>query len=186
MYGLTSQVANLKKRVEQYHEILENTKRYREAWKESLKDTIIEELSKHIEAIGLKATTSTKGDFENLEAIVISLGDERSGMYQKVNDEVKKHLIKHNGSLIYQQLFNGKIIVLINFPFIEGYGEPRPPKTVGIYRPEELTTPFFCRHLEEFVMEVSNWEDYDDDEPTSPSRIGFQLNFGQDGTVEDS
>ena len=68
---------------------------------------------------------------------------------------------------------------MINYPYIEGYGEPRPPKSLAIYRPEELKEPFFLRHLEEFITEIFNWEDYDDDnngaEPNQ--RIGFRLNF---------
>jgi len=81
------------------------------------------------------------------------------------------------------QLFNGKVIVIINYPFIEGYGQPQPPKTVAIYRPEELKEPFFVRHLEEFITEVYNWEDYDDDEKPGAERnqkIGFKLNFEKD------
>ena len=79
-------------------------------------------------------------------------------------------------------LFNGKIIVLINYPFIENYGQPQPPKTIAIYRPEELKEPYFIRHMEEFLQEITKWEDYDDDEPTK--RIGFQLNFGQEEMSE--
>ena len=83
-----------------------------------------------------------RSDLENLEAIVISLGNVRSGMYQKLSGDIKRHLIKHNGSLVYQQLFNGKVIVMIQFPYIENYGQPKPPKTIAIYRPEELKDPF--------------------------------------------
>ncbi len=93
-------------------------------------------------------------------------------MYQKVNEHINRDLIKFNGALIYQQLFNGKIVVVINYPQIEDYSQPKPPKTIAIYRPEELKEPFLIRHLEEFVQEITNWEDYDDDEPMQ--RIGFQ------------
>ena len=73
-------------------------------------------------------------------------------------------------------------MVLIQYPHIEGYGEPRPPKTIAIYRPEELKDPYFIRHVEEFLQEITLWEDYDDEEPYQ--RIGFQLNFGQQGGEE--
>jgi len=180
MYGLSSQVSNLKKRVEHYKDILSNTELYRAAWTDGLREEIIKELTENVNAIDLPATTELQGDMENLQAIVLSLGDQQSGMYHKLGGDLKKHMIKHNGSLIYQQLFNGKIIVLINFPSIENYGEPRPPKTVGIYRPEELTPPFFVRHLEVFVTEVTNWEDYDDDEPSNNTRIGFDYSLKKD------
>ncbi|MBK9017099.1 MAG: hypothetical protein IPM82_25265 [Saprospiraceae bacterium] len=76
--------------------------------------------------------------WKNLEAVVLSLGTVKSGMYQKIEQGIEMPLVKQSGSLIYQQLFNGKVIVLIQYPFIENYGEPRPPKTIAIYRPEEL------------------------------------------------
>jgi len=173
---MDAQLYNLQRKVAQYKEILENTKNYRQLWKEKLREEIVAQLSNMIEATELGAKVEVRSDIENLEAIIVTLGQSRSGLFQKVADDIQRHMIKQNGALIYQQLFNGKIIVLINYPYIENYGNPRPPKTVAIYRPEELKEAFFIRHLEEFVTEISNWEDFDDDEPIK--RIGFEFNFG--------
>ncbi len=167
---------NLNRRISHYKEILSNTETYRKAWQEQLKDEIVRFLNEVNQQFELNARIDIRTDLENLEAVVFSLGASKSGMYQRVDHGVDVHLIKHNGSLIYQQLFNGKVIVIIQYPFIENYGQPRPPKTVAIYRPEELKEPFFVRHLEEFIQEITEWEDYDDDEPNK--RIGFDLNFG--------
>lgn len=175
---MDSQLLNLTRKAAQYREVLQNTENYRKDWNESLKQMITTQLETLRDALELQATVECKSEMENLEAIVFSLGETQSGMYQKVNEDIRRHLIKHNGSLIYQQLFNGKIIVLINYPFIEGYGKPAPPKTIAIYRPEELREPFFYRHLEEFMNEITRWEDYDDDEPQPHQRIGFDMNFG--------
>jgi hypothetical protein len=171
-----TELFNLKQKIAQYKNVLQNTQNYRAVWKESLRDEIVGKLKGLVESTSLEAKIDVRSEMENLEAIVLSLGEAKSGMFQKVNEEVQRHLIKHNGALIYQQLFNGKVIVLINYPFIENYGQPRPPKTVAIYRPEELKEPYFVRHMEEFIQEVTNWEDFDDDEPNK--RIGFELNFG--------
>lgn len=166
---------NLQKRVKKYNEILQNTRTYRQEWKDDLKKMIKDTLQEIIDNTDLEAEINLKEHLENLEAIELSLGHVKSGLYEEINTKIKKHLIKHNGSLIYQQLFNGKIIVLIYFPAIEGYGEPRPPKTIAIYRPEEIKPAFILRHMEEFIKDVSDWEDYDDDEPSK--KIGFKLNF---------
>ena len=176
---------NLQKKVANYMEVLDNTRLYRETWKNNLKDFIVNQLRSISESVGLKATVDIKTDLENLEAIVFSLGTVQSGMYQSVNDSIKRHMIKHNGSLIYQQLFNGKVVVIINYPFIENYGEPFPPKTIGIYRPEELKEPFFVRHLEEFITEIYHWEDYDDERPGAEpnQKIGFRLNFEKESPL---
>jgi len=176
------ELANLKRKVGQYKEVLGNTRAYREVWKTSLKDGIINRLKELSDASGLDAEVEVKSTVENLEAIVLSLGEAKSGIWENVNENIKRHLIKHNGSLIYQQLFNGKIIVIINRPVIEGYGQPAPPRTIAIYRPEEIKEPFMLRHVEEFVKELVNWEDYDDDEPAGQGqqKIGYNLNFMQE------
>jgi hypothetical protein len=136
----------------------------------------VSSLAKICQDVGLDAKTDVRSEMENLEAVVLTLGDVKSGLFQVIAPDLQRDLVKHNGSLVYQQLFNGKIIVLINYPFIESYGQPRPPKTISIYRPEELHPPFFIRHIEEMLQEISAWEDYDDDEPTA--RIGFNVNIG--------
>jgi len=176
-------INNLKRKAAQYKEIVGNTRAYREAWQKGLKDSIVDRLTELTKAVELDAEIEVKSTIENLEAIVLSLGEVKSGIWENVNDNVKRHLIKHNGSLIYQQLFNGKIVVMINLPMIEGYGQPSPPKTIAIYRPEEIKQPFILRHVEDFVREITNWEDYDDDKPTDQQKIGYHLNFmtGEDG-----
>ncbi len=172
-------LSNLKRRVAHYQEVLNNTKNYRAAWKNGLRQQIVSQLEEMVATTDLEGTVELKESLENMEAVVLNLGQEKSGIYEKVNPDLQRHLIKHNGSLVYQQLFNGKIIVMITFPVIEGYGQPQPPKTIAIYRPEEIKPPFLVRHMEDFIKEVTNWEDYDDDEPGNQphQQIGFKLNF---------
>ena len=165
---------NLERKVAEYKSVIANTNDYRRIWQESLRGFIVFQLNNIIQATGLPAQVRTAAQMANLEAVVLSLGDVQSGLSQPIGNKAK-HLIKHNGSLIYQQLFNGKVICLIQYPVIENIGEPKPPKTVGIYRPEELKEAFFIRHVETFIKEVTDWEDYDDDEPHQ--KIGFRLNF---------
>lgn len=178
-----SELTNLKRKVDQYKQIVANSRTYRSVWKESLKDVITSQLENIIKEVGLEtATIECRCEVENLEAIVLSLGTVKSGIYTDIGNDIKRHLIKQNGSLVYQQLFNGKVIVMINYPYIENYGQPHPPKTIAIYRPEELKSPFIIRHFEDFVRDITDWEDYDDDEPNK--RIGFKFNFDQPATMD--
>ncbi|MDO8367616.1 MAG: hypothetical protein Q7T20_12515 [Saprospiraceae bacterium] len=171
-------ILNLQRKVGHYKEVLQNTKKYREAWKKGLKKSIVAHLRSLTEAGGLSATIQEVEDIQNLEAVELTLGTSESGLGESVGNDLRRDLIKQNGSLVYQQLFNGKILVLIKFPYIEKYGQPQPPKTLAIYRPEELKEPYFQRHVETFVTDVSAWEDYDDDVVLEPNqRIGFKMNF---------
>jgi len=161
-------------KVQRYQGVLANTKSYRERWVSSLKAQIISELENMVKVTGLKGTVEATDKIKHLEYIILSLGSEESGIAEVVNDNLHKPLIKTNGSLIYQQLYNGKIQVMIGYPFIEGFGEPRPPKIISIYRPEEIKTPFILRHMEEFIKEITQWEDFDDDDHVA-AKIGYQV-----------
>jgi hypothetical protein len=172
---------NLRRKVSRYQEVLQNTQRYRETWTSELKQTIQEQLKSLTDASGLPANVEVRSDIQNLEAVTLTLGSSASGLAEPVGGGLRRDLIKQGGSLVYQQLFNGKILVLINFPYIEKYGQPQPPKTIAIYRPEELKEPYFLRHIETFVSDITAWEDYDDDVVSEPNqRIGFKLNFQEE------
>ncbi len=169
--------SSLRSKVDRYKEILQNTLQYREAWHKSLKKELAAKLKEFAEAAGLTFTIEARDEIQNLGAIVLNLGSEASGLREPVGNGLHRDLIKQNGSLVYQQLFNGKILVLINIPHVEKYGEPQPPKTLAIYRPAELKEAYILQHLETFVSDITVWEDYDDDLPEPNQRIGFKLNF---------
>ena len=161
-------------KVQRYQTVLANTKTYRERWGKQLKALIVSELENMLKVTGLQGTIETSDKVKHLEYVILSLGSEESGISEIINEKVDKPLIKQNGTLIYQQLFNGKIQVMITYPFIEGFGEPRPPKIISIYRPEEVKTPFIVRHMEDFIKEITQWEDYDDDDQVA-AKIGFNV-----------
>lgn len=171
-------LTTLKNRVDGYKEILENTKNFRQDWKETLKPMIIDTLEQVVKETNLSADIVIKDQVENLEAIVLDLGRTHSGMKEKVEDtDIKKTIIKTQGAVVYQQLFNGKVMVMFVYPYIDGYGEPRPPRNLEILRPHELKQEYIIRHMEEFVKEITQWEDYDDDVPAK-SAIGFTNPIG--------
>lgn len=172
---------NLKKKASRYRQILDNTVNYRKAWKDGLKEMIEKQLKEIIQEAQLQATVELKEDLNNLSAIVLNLGTGFSGITEDTG-QVERPFLKSNGMLIYQQLFNGKIMVSMTHPLIEGLGKPSAPKQIEILRPEELKPPFIVRHTEEFLKEIIEWEDYDDDMPQSQP-IGFQTGF-QRGVIQ--
>lgn len=175
---MDDELLKIKQKVKKYQEILENTLQYRKDWDEYLKELIITTLEHISEETGLKASVEVQDNIENMELVIFNLGRSTSGISEKVDEKLKKPMLKSNGALIFQQLFNGKILVLVSVPHIEGYGDPRPPRTIEILRPDELKKPFIYRHTEIFLKDVIEWEDYDDDAPQekrSFSQIGFNM-----------
>lgn len=166
---------NLKNKVKNYDSVIQNTTIYRQNWADSLREQITADLEAICSEAGIAHEIIHNKQYKNLEAILLSLGTGKSGIAETVKPDIETHLIRHNGSLLYQQIFNGKILVQIHYPSIDKYMEPRPPKTIAIYRPEEIKTPFILRHIETLITEITAWEDYDDEETVMPARIGFNI-----------
>ncbi len=164
-------------RAGEYKKVLKNTQEYRKKWNKKMKPLILKTLKEINEKTGLEAKIEEHNQIENLAAITYDLGKTASGISENLEEtNIKRAMIKSNGSLIYQQLFNGKVMVMTVAPFIEGYGEPKPAVPMEILRPEELTELFIIRHVETFLKEITQWEDYDDDEPSTKNAfnpIGF-------------
>ena len=98
------ELSNLKRKVDQYKDILNNTENYRKAWQTELKGMIINLLQKIAAEVELTVKVEERAPMENLEAVVLSLGTVKSGMYQKIEQGIEVPLVKQSGSLIYQQL----------------------------------------------------------------------------------
>jgi hypothetical protein len=164
--------AKLKKKVNLLKNVMGNTDEYRGVWEKSHKEMIINTLQKLIDETGIHGEVAINDRFEGLEAISLALETRNSGIFERITDTTKRALIRNGGVLTYHQLFNGKIGILIGYPYIEGIGQPKVPKTVEIVRPEELKEINILRQVELFVDEVTEWEDFDDDKQ-SAQKIGF-------------
>ena len=166
-------IALLREKVNAYKQVLENTLNYRKEWKDKTRQMIKNTLQTISEQTGLKASVTEKNNIENLEAVILDLGRSSSGIAESFeNTEVKRLMVKSNGSLIYQQLFNGKIMVMMAGPHIEGYGEPKSPKSLQIIRPDEVTEQIIFRHVKDLLDDITEWEDYDDEDPKT--KVPFQ------------
>jgi len=167
----------IKERAKKYTNILQQVLAYRETWDESLKDFIQGQSNSILEHTGLSAQIEVEERFENLESITISLGKAVSGIAENVDDLTKRTIIKDKGSLVYSQLFNGKVQAWMTYPVIEGLMQPKPPKMLGIYGPPEFNEALILGNFDSFFKELIDWENYDDDQPGQEpmNRIGFGL-----------
>lgn len=169
----------LRERAEKYREMLEQVETFRETWDKKLKKRLVKEIKEIIKETELNADITQEENIKGLENISVRLGTRQSGIFQRLHEKTKKPFFKDFGTLVYSQLFNGKIQVWMTYPFIEGLMEPRPPKLIGIYAPPEFDDKLVLTHFESFFKDLIEWEDYDDDDPASPkpNAIGFGANM---------
>ena len=138
-------LGSLPAKVEQYKGLLNNTIEYRKKWPKVLKPMIIKSLEQIKDETGLGGTVEIKDQVQNLESVVYNLGRSSSGLYENIEDsDIKRNMIKSNGALIYQQLFNGKVINTA-----DGYTSPTPRHADSRCMqppppPTAATTPALC------------------------------------------
>lgn len=165
-------------KAEDYNKVLANTISYRKDWNNGLKKLITDTLKTILKKTKINGEIVDNDQIVNLASIVLDLGRSSSGIEETVeNTDIKRTMIKSNGQLVYQQLFNGKVMVMMALPHVEGYGDPKPPVPMEILRPYEVSQESIVRNVESFLTEITRWEDYDDDkveqkQPFNP--IGFQ------------
>ncbi|HND75308.1 MAG TPA: hypothetical protein PKW10_12750, partial [Saprospiraceae bacterium] len=61
-------VDNLLNKVHNYNAVFENTQKYRNVWRDSLKNQIISDVTEICKAVGLKIEIEATNQFSNLEA----------------------------------------------------------------------------------------------------------------------
>lgn len=180
-------IESLSSKITKYKQVLENTHSFRKAWHDEIKPMLIKVLQEILDEAQLpKASLIERNNVENLESVILDLGRTSSGITENMEDTgVRRTMIKSNGSLIYQQLFNGKIMVMVVSPYIEGYGQPKPPAALEILRPDELKPPFIVRHMEALLRDITDWEDYDDDQPYKSGQGFTPIGFNQQPMSEE-
>lgn len=166
----------IKDRASRYTEILDQVVAYRDVWGKSLKKQIHDTAEEILKHTGISAQIEVEERFENLESITVSLGKAISGIAENVDGINKRTIIKDKGSLIFSQLFNGKVQAWMTYPLIEGLMQPKQPKMIGIYAPPEFNDQLILSNFDQFFKELIDWENYDDDQPGQQiNRIGFGM-----------
>ena len=164
----------IKQRAEKYRKMLQQVVDFRSVWEEQLKEFIKTNAEAVLKHTDTDAKIEIEEKFEHLESVTISLGKSISGIAENIDKNTKRNIVKDNGSLIYSQLFNGKVQVWLTYPLIEGLMQPKEPKMIGIYAPPEFNEGLILSNFDDFFKELIDWENYDDDKPgQAVTRIGF-------------
>ena len=168
------QLALLQAKARQYRDALQNTARFRLIWQEGVQKNLVTWLKELAQNCNLTVEIEERMEVEGLESVIFSLGLVPSGLKEILEGNNRRDLMRQNGSLIYQQLFNGRVMALINLPYIEKYGQPQEPRSVAIFSPDEITEDKVANHVAEFLTDLTMWESYDDDSMQPATRIGFK------------
>lgn len=143
----------------------------RTSWTTTTKNLIITTLTKIIDHYQLNCKVESVDLYKNYEAVNLTFGHFRSGIVKEKEHETR-HFKKFGGALSFSQSCNGKIDVIILFPFIEQItGKTDADKKVLEQVPAtEINEPFIFKQVSRFLDELVTWED----EPKIPT-VGYKF-----------
>lgn len=161
--------SNLEESYQQYQAAQQAIVERQTAWQSEVKDFIKDTLQALQEEHNIAGKIKEEDKITNIEAIYLDMGQSTTEI--KVTDaEEPKQVKRSEGSLMYSQLYNGKISVWIRYPKIKKLMKRKAPKIIEVYEPKDLSTADITEHLQLFFQELTDWMNQD---KTQTRPIGF-------------
>ena len=160
----------IKSLMQGYGEELANIEARRNQWINRTRDEIYKTLGniKNLAKIEDLVTQKVVGD-NNSEAVNIGFPDRHSGIVYRIGGEISV-AVKYGGYLSFSQIYNGKIVVFIEYPYVEKYVGKTEHKLLSVHEPSDFTEDLVFSYFENFIKEMILWESRD----INP--IGFKIN----------
>jgi hypothetical protein len=148
---------DLRERVEHYRHGQSQVEENRNLWTQVTKPQLVNTLNQFITHYELTCKVQEVNTYRNYEAVNLTFGNSRSGIVKEKENETK-YFNKFGGALSFSQSCNGRIDVIILFPFIEEITDKTDKKVIVQVPPAEIDEPFIYRQISRFLNEVMKWE----------------------------
>jgi hypothetical protein len=153
--------------VDKYKDSIKKVNERREIWTKETKSKIFETLTKVKDAFEQDWQVQRLEHTQNCQTINICFNSIHSGIVDINTDVVTskekatKAYIKHGGYLAFCQTYNGKIKVIVGFPYIDEWIAPMDPKVIDTIEPEKLTEELISKYVVIFIENMTDWEGKD-------------------------
>ena len=151
---MKSKIQDLRTKMDKYYNNRFELENRRQQWRDNTKELIYNTLIEINEQfVNLVWHVSKNETSTNLESVYWSMRNFYSGI---IIDN--KHIVVRPGYLNFAQLVNGKIIVLISYPYIDENIRPEiKPKVLGEYLPSEIKEELIIDMAGKFLDEINDW-----------------------------
>jgi len=162
---------NLADSVVRYKNESEKKKQKRALWNDSVKQLLIDTISKIVSTHAIGWSMELMGSSTNVEGVTLTFGDIIIGVEPTVNETTTenaavkventevKYYTKHEGTLAFTQAYNGDIFIIIVYPTIEEIINPRDTQKLEMrIDPSRITSEFIEQQVANFLDEIVKWE----------------------------
>jgi len=158
---------SIKTAFDKYIDIVRKVNVRREFWTNETKIKIIDSLTLVKDSFNFDWQVQSLEQSRNYQTINICFNSKRSGIADIKIDEFTnkekgyKAYTKHDGYLAFCQSYNGKINLIIGFPFIDELISQMVAKVIDTIVPENLTEELISKYVITFLDTMIEWEGKD-------------------------
>lgn len=146
----------IKTALEEYCHVIEAVKQRQNDWNTSTKAEIVRVLSSISDDLKpLKVVED--GSPRNFDTVCLGFPPSRTNIVLRQGAGAKG-LTRFGGYLSYSQVFNGKILVGISYPYVEDLQDATPNKGLALLDPSEITEEMILEHVDTFLREITEAE----------------------------
>ena len=167
-------IEDLKAKVDNFSNALENIEFNRETWAEKTKPLLQQTLKQIASEYPIGWHVQTLDWDKNLEGVNITFGPTNSGIKTRTETSVKAYT-KHGGTIVFSQAYNGEVFVIILYPHVDEFVGQSEHKVLGRFAPTDITETFIVKQVSEFLDEMVKWEN-----ATPSANIGFKTHQQED------
>ncbi|HEY5750386.1 MAG TPA: hypothetical protein VIU12_30185 [Chryseolinea sp.] len=161
------------------------TQQRRDLWKSQTKGQVLSILNAVKDEYKTLFYTQAVDAIKNQEFVNLHLLQRHSNIFEidergDGSKSIHAYLID-GGYLVYTQAVNGRIYVIISYPYVAGIIERIQDKVVGCYEPSDISEKLVLDHVKQYLDEMLRWENHN----ASTSSIGFDYQQKKLGERDD-
>jgi hypothetical protein len=151
----SSPPTSIKAAFQDYCTVVKRTEERHARWNSSTKELVFRTLSAL--SADLKPLRAIKEEsVRNFDTVCLGFMPTPTSIAIREGAAIKG-FVKMGGYLFYSQVFNGKVLVGISYPYVEELQDAA-PKGIAIVDPEEITKEKILEHVEQFLREITEAE----------------------------
>ncbi len=167
-----SNLENIKQRAAHLIAVDASLSLMRETWATTTEPFLVKTLLEIQRNIPLLWSVSRNEVRKNMEGVELVMNTVSSGISEG-GVVAPKIIAKIGAKIIFAQNYHGHVCVMTQMPILEGLMQPSPPNLQAIVPPEKVDETFVMTFVENFLIELADWEDGETSDNSEHRTIGF-------------
>lgn len=144
---------SIQEKADYYLQVQQAIAQFRQQWEKHTRQSIIDALRDITGKVTLDWRVEENKTLENSQRVSLTFG-----YLIRVHEQGGKVMFMEEGTLLFNQVYDGRIAVTIKYPKIEIRHYKYSSKELGYFEPQEIDQAKVAHLVEQFLEAITNWE----------------------------